>query len=161
MTWFLLQNDEICGPFETAHVYENCDSETLIWGPGMDEWSLKSDWQAYLKQPKKAEAVDAKPVTEVAEEKVDLQQPQNLEDKSVEEVAEIALGQFTEKWFYAYDGKRFGPLNQSNLILKVSSLEKPEEVLLWKKGENNWQPLFKFPKILAILNEKLSEKQAA
>ena len=52
MTWFLLKDEEICGPFETAHIFENCDDQTLIWGPGMNEWTDKQAWKSFLDRPK-------------------------------------------------------------------------------------------------------------
>jgi len=152
MTWFTLKNEEICGPFETAHIISNCDDTSLIWGPGMEEWTDKKSWKSFLNKPKKTEPNFSSEVEVISSHE---------ESKSVEEVAEIALHQLNDKWFYAYNGKKFGPLNQSHLILKLSSLEEVEKALLWKKGEDNWRPLFEFPKLLNILNEKLDEKKAA
>lgn len=151
MTWFLLKDEEICGPFATSHVIETCDDSTLIWGPGMEEWTDKQSWTFYLSSPKKTEirAVPA-PVSDSPDE-----------SKSVEEVAKLALNQLNDKWYFAFEDKRYGPFNQSHLILKISAIEQVEKVLLWKKGEDSWRPLYEFPKILNILNEKLDEKKAA
>jgi len=152
MTWFLLKNEEICGPFEASYIRENCDDRCLIWGPGMEVWSDKATWQELLSRPKEepevlAEVFSIKPV--------------NTKNKSVEEIAELALTQLNDEWYFSYNNQKFGPFNQNHLVLKVSSLEKPEEVLLWKKGEDSWRPLFEFPRFLNALNEKIDQKAAA
>jgi hypothetical protein len=162
MTWFLLKNEEICGPYETAHIVANCDDSSLIWGPGMEEWTDKRSWKSFLDSPKKSEAKAAPEVQITAQTTIKTKNSgADLENKSVEEAAEFALHQLNDKWFFAYEGKKFGPLNQSHLILKLSGLEHVEKALLWKKGQDNWRPLYEFPKLLNILNEKLDEKKAA
>ena len=100
--------------------------------------------------------------TEVVEANLSTQDSnETKEEKSVEEIAAQALEQLTDNWYFAYEGQRFGPLNQNHLVLKLTSLEKPEKILLWKKGLKDWRPLFEFPEILNRLNEKLDGKEAA
>lgn len=151
MKWFLLKNEEIRGPFKTAQIVENCDDQSLIWGPGMSEWTNKQSWISFLNRPKQeAKATEKEEVT-----------GSNIDTKSVEEVAEFALHQLNDNWYFALEGKKFGPFNQRHLILKISSIEQVEKVLLWKKGEKAWRPIYEFPKILNILNDQLDQKKAA
>lgn len=195
MKWFILQNEEILGPFDQQHISDELGDDILVWGPGMEEWSQKSAWRQFLSspQPKAAnvETVEMEAVTtpepeskavvteevvaqifqpevvseEPQEEQIDESETFSEEveitaEKSVYEVAELALNQLNDEWFYAYKGKRFGPLNQNHLVLKLNTLDLNKSLFLWKKGMDNWEPLNNFPKVLARLEDQQTKKAA-
>jgi len=152
MSWFILKDDEIFGPFNKAELLTHCDNKSLIWGPGMDTWMNLTSWKNFLSTPKEK----LTPLNQI-ESSVSL----GSENKSIDEVAEQALHQLNDKWYFSHKNKRHGPFNQNHLLLKISSLEQLEDILLWKKGEQTWKPIYKFPKLLKALNQKLEDKNAA
>jgi hypothetical protein len=169
MKWFILQNEEISGPFDQHKISTEFSDEVLIWGPGMEEWSKKPAWRRFLNSPKstgKEQHAQIK-VTNVEPQITNEHTHKNFEEelvgeeeKSVYEVAELALHQLNDDWFYAYEGKRFGPLNQNHLVLKLNSLDLNKSVFLWKKGMEKWEPLNNFPKILSRIEDQQTKKAA-
>lgn len=175
MKWFILQNEEISGPFDQQRISSDFGDEVLIWGPGMEEWSKKPTWRRFLNQPKPVtketveEHVTTKVVSVEAQSKNKQikhthksfkEEPSGKEEKSVYEVAELALHQLNDEWFYAHEGKRFGPLNQNHLVLKLNGLDLNKNVFLWKKGMEKWEPLTHFPKILSRIEDQHTKKAA-
>lgn len=190
MKWFILENEEISGPFDQHHIAQDLGDDVLVWGPGMEEWSKKSAWRQFLNNPQpvsqiqephqkeeilpsvepEAKAVVTEEViaqmfnedsiTETEPSETFSDEVEITDEKSVYEVAELALNQLNDEWFYAYEGKRFGPLNQNHLVLKLNTLDLNKNIFLWKKGMDNWEPLNNFPKVVARLEGQQTKKAA-
>ncbi|MSQ97501.1 MAG: DUF4339 domain-containing protein [Gemmataceae bacterium] len=49
-----------------------------------------------------------------------------------------------EQWYYSKDGQKTGPLSASELKQMVHSGQLSSQVMLWKDGMANWEPVSKF-----------------
>lgn len=124
MKWFVLENDEVRGPFSEEQIQAQLTSQIItaecqLWTKGMKTWAPSAQWQNGLKdQPMNATQAEQK-----------------------------------RMWHYAFEGQAHGPLPLSVMLGRLEALgDRFSEVLLWTKGMKNWAPLFEFHEILDELN---------
>lgn len=167
MKWFVLENNEILGPYKSDHVQETFGEDVLVWGPSLNEWLSKNDWlsnlglaatQLNLAQDEPASesfSQQATQVYEVQNEATAIQDFSHEETKIEDVKTKIDINPSSPakkdniKWFYTVNKQRRGPLDESQLIEALSILDlESQKVHLWKKGLKEWALLDSFPEIL-------------
>ena len=63
----------------------------------------------------------------------------------------------TEQWYYAINGKTFGPYSEEELLKRFSSGKIGDEAFLWQQGFVEWKPANKIPVFATILDKQQSE----
>lgn len=122
--WFLLENDEVRGPFSEEQIQAQLDAqiisdECLVWTKGMRHWKNVSNWSTELKG-------------------------QALTPAQVQQ---------TRLWHFAVDNEPRGPLPYAAMIQELSQLgDQAGQALLWTKGMKSWAPIFDFHEVMDELN---------
>lgn len=122
--WFVLENDEVRGPFSEAQIQAQLDSQiispkTHLWTKGMRTWAKADAWKAGLK----------------------------------DQVLTPGQAEKMRMWHFAFEGQAHGPMSHEQLITRLGTLgERVNEALLWTKGMKNWSPLFEFHDLLDALD---------
>lgn len=117
--WFVLQNEDVTGPFSTEEVkalaaqgqFQDSD---LIWGRIQNEWKSLGWWMVELPHL----------ITKTKE----VRDPR--------------------QWHFALNGSSFGPFSREDLVNKLKETNLSGEVLLWTKGMKAWAPIYEFNDIL-------------
>jgi len=60
----------------------------------------------------------------------------------------------TPEWYYAIDGKRFGPMTKMDMIDALLNSKSVEKVQLWHKGLDNWKSIFDFKDIVFAIGHE-------
>ncbi len=146
MKWFVLNDQEILGPFGKEHILESFSDDTLIWGPNLSEWSDKSVWLEASKQVTKrppAAQSHATPSTTSS--------PEKIKAKTTPTEEALKKEPSPTQWFYACSKEKFGPFPEADLIQVLKMLTFSSQVYLWNKSLENWAKLEDFPEIMAQL----------
>lgn len=145
MTWFILNEDEISGPFEKEHILSICDENSLIWGPGLAEWHNKQDWRTALSRPS-APSLKQSVATPQA---VTNKEPEPIPTKEEPTVVAAPTTEPEVKWFYACNKEKFGPFLETELVEMLKMLNFSSQVYIWNKGLDTWAKLEDVPDIIA------------
>jgi predicted Zn finger-like uncharacterized protein len=65
-----------------------------------------------------------------------------------------------EEWFVGIEGSPVGPLRLVELRARAAAGAIRPDSLVWRDGFDAWQPLRKFPELVAIVEESVAEKAA-
>lgn len=117
--WFLLQNDNVTGPYaeddiRAQIVSATLASDTLIWGQPMPAWKNLAAWEKELPQLR----------------------------------ASIESTVTQQHWHYAINGDSKGPMTRAELINEIKNTRAKGEVLVWTKGMKAWADLYEFHDLL-------------
>ncbi len=168
MLWFVLHDQEISGPFAKDHILSNFDENALIWGPGLDEWSDKTAFQAHLLKPK---ATTEEPISIVPQKSTSAVTEVILSEEPIKNEAEPVVIATQEarkveplttetKWYYTCNKEKFGPFTEPELVQMLKMLNFSSQVYVWNKSLDNWKKLEDFPEIISQVTDS-STKTAA
>jgi hypothetical protein len=123
--WYYLVNDTQLGPVSASELQElirqrTIDSETLIWGPDLPDWTPAGD----------AGVSDDLPVTVWVQG-----EPEGLTTSEQAGVTAPETG-----WYYLAADETVGPVDRHVLIGLVRNGELPASALVWYEGLADWQP---------------------
>jgi hypothetical protein len=117
--WFLLNNNEVQGPFQESEVQKLLSQlpTALVWGHGLSEWLNKEDWQKIL---------------------VDLQ-----------EILTSLQSDMTPQWRLKQGTFEAGPFIYDQLIQVLKAHPDPGDVLISQDAENfQWKSVYDHPTIV-------------
>lgn len=143
MMWFILEDEEVLGPFDNDSVKQSADS-ALVWGPGLKSWSSKAEWNKILinnPDVQKFSLKSLKAEEEVQVEEMTIVQSQEAQPQKAKE----------DLWYYACNKEKFGPFKEGELIQMLKMLSFSSQVYVWKKGLDNWAKLEDFPDLVTKL----------
>ncbi len=158
MTWFVLYEKEVLGPFKKEYILNSFNDEALIWGPGLDEWSNKNSWKALLNKPKKVKTQNLfilpKSVKTPTKEKIaDKTQPKA---KKPHQLSVTKIQEDQVKWYYACNKEKFGPFTEPELIQVLQILNFSSQIYIWKKSLDNWKKLEDVPQIISQITKAVA-----
>lgn len=117
--WFLLNNEQVKGPFTEDQIKSDLrsgrgDQDSLVWGRLLQHWLPLRQWQTELPNLLKRAA-----------ESKDLR-----------------------SWHYAVDGSTYGPFTRAQLIKEIAELRSKNELLIWTKGMPSWGHIYEFQDLM-------------
>ena len=111
--WFICENDEVTGPFDTDVLETKIDDGSLhpgslIWGHPQEQWRPQSWWK------------------------------QNLSDL----LGSHKQHKQDKQWHFVINDVSHGPVKRSELIDAIKDLVDKSEILVWTNGMDEWSPIF-------------------
>ena len=120
--WFVCHNEEVSGPFSTEKVQEMSDNGEITLEFLI--WSCAQSQWSTIKQWKE-------------------NLPRILREY------ETSIQKHLQHWYYAHEGKSYGPMPKEQLIKQVSQVNDKQEIALWTEGMSSWLSIFEFNDILS------------
>lgn len=118
--WFIYENNEVMGPFDTDSVEKRIESgsladDCLIWGQPQNDWKSPSWWRSHLHE-------------------LLSQHPRSQEEK---------------QWHFVANEISYGPLNREDFLKQVKEIEVKKDIFIWTTGMEDWLPLYDFEDLLS------------
>ncbi|MCB9026182.1 MAG: DUF4339 domain-containing protein [Bdellovibrionaceae bacterium] len=117
--WFIFENNEVQGPFDTNSVEKKIESgslgnDCLIWGQPQNDWKSPTWWRNHLHE-------------------LLTQHPTSQKEK---------------QWHFVVDEVSSGPLSREDFLKQIQEIENKKDILIWTTGMEDWLPLFEFEDLL-------------
>ncbi len=166
--WYYVENGESKGPFTKDEfldliVSHTVQANTYVWTRGMKEWTHLSSTPLYVESDDSEEEtsmLETVPAADTVNAAVELEEePQTAplatepERDPVRETvapvnnaaqnfeAEHAEPRDAQEWYYAVNGRSFGPFSQSVMIGYIAQGVLNAESLVWKEDFTDWTRL--------------------
>lgn len=167
--WYYVENGESKGPFTKNEfldliVSHTVQADTYVWTRGMKEWTHLNSTPLYLESgldsEQEASVLESVPAADTAAAAAELEEePQTAplsiepEGESVHETAEPlnstaqnfesehAEPRDAQEWYYAVNGRSYGPFSQSVMVGYIAQGVLNAESLVWKEDFTDWTRL--------------------